>query len=332
MFRHQELMERLAAADPVRDGEELTPEDQHEADALLARLLATPVEPVPESRRPRSWLRRRAPVVAAGVCAAVAALVAIDLLDRGTPGPSVVDRAVAAVTREGVVYHVVELATARESRSEAAGDAPRQALFESWYTSDGRLHRKAFTVRDGQKGRLAEDFAGRRLPGRAAGSALRWDMSSNTIAESGFARGGDDVPYLDSFRAPGAQLRALEEQGRLRVAGTTSVDGQRAYRLVSDRITAGKVETKIEFAVDAESYLPLSQRVSMEGGGMTVDVLTRYRIYERLALDDETARLLALDPHPDAKCSEFAHELTEDGDLGFPNPCTAGGREQGRNR
>jgi hypothetical protein len=93
------------------------------------------------------------------------------------------------------------------------------------------------------------------------------------------------------------------------------------------RTCRDEVETKIEFAVDAESYLPLSQRVSMEGGGMTVDVLTRYRIYERLALDDESARLLALDPHPDAKCSEFAHELTEDRDLGFPNPCTAGGRE-----
>ena len=59
MRRHDELMERLAAADPVRDPEELTPEDQREADALLARLLATPVEPAAEPRRPRSQLRRR---------------------------------------------------------------------------------------------------------------------------------------------------------------------------------------------------------------------------------------------------------------------------------
>ena len=29
----------------------------------------------------------------------------------------------------------------------------------------------------------------------------------------------------------------------------------------------------------------------------------------------------ALDPHPGAKCSELAHELTEGKDLGFPNPC-----------
>ena len=66
MRRHEELMGRLAAADPVRDREPLTPEAQREADALLARLLATPVEPATAPRRPRSQLRRRALAVATG--------------------------------------------------------------------------------------------------------------------------------------------------------------------------------------------------------------------------------------------------------------------------
>ena len=47
--------------------------------------------------------------------------------------------------------------------------------------------------------------------------------------------------------------------------------------------------------------------------------LTRYSVYERLALNDKTERRLALDPHPGAKCSEFAHELTEKS-LGPPEP------------
>ena len=51
MRGHDELMERLAAADPVRDREPLTPEAQREADVMLARLLATPVT---EPRRSRS--------------------------------------------------------------------------------------------------------------------------------------------------------------------------------------------------------------------------------------------------------------------------------------
>src|SRR3954452_789017 len=107
MRGHDELMERLAAADPVRDREPLTPEAQREADAMLARLLATPAT---EPRRPR--LRPRALAVAGAACVALAVFIAINLLGSKAPGPSVVDRAVAAVTRGGV-YHVVELMTVR---------------------------------------------------------------------------------------------------------------------------------------------------------------------------------------------------------------------------
>lgn len=195
------------------------------------------------------------------------------------------------------------------------------------------MHRKAFTARDGEKGRLAEDFAGQRLPGRKLGRALRWDASSNTISETGFAREDGEAPYLDSFEDPGSQLRALQEQGRLRVAETTTVDGRRAYRLMSDKITVDEAEVEIELTVDAESYLPLSQRLSIEQqAGRTLEYLTGYRVYERLPLDDQTSRLLALDPHPDAKCSAFAHELTEERDLGFPNPCAPGAGDQGQKR
>jgi hypothetical protein len=317
MRRHDELMERLAAADPVRDREELTDEDQREADALLARLLATPVEPAPAPRAPRFQLRRRALAVAGAACAALAAFAAIDLVDSDAPGPGVVDRAIAAVTRAGSVYHVVEHMT---FRSESAPEASQALYFESWHTPDGRLHRKTFRVRDGQKGRLVEEFAGRRRPGSATGAALQWDAASNTIGESGFADG--DAPFLGPFEDPGSRLRALREQGRLRVAGTTTVDGKRAYRLVSGTFTANEDTVSVEVAIDAESYLPLSQRLTLEtGAGDKLETLTRYRTYERLALNDESRQRLALDPHPGAKCSELAHELTEDRDLGFPNPC-----------
>jgi hypothetical protein len=109
----------------------------------------------------------------------------------------------------------------------------------------------------------------------------------------------------------------------IRLAGATEVDGRRAYRLTSGFVEAfGRGEERIDFVVDAETYLPLSQRVVTDvDDGPTVDIRTRYRVYERLPLDDTTDRLLALDPHPDAKCSQFAHELTEERDLGFPNPC-----------
>ena len=306
MRGHDELMERLAAADPVRDREPLTSEAQREADVMLARLLATPVT---EPRRTR--VRPRVLAVAGAACVALAAFIAINLLGSNTPGPSVVDRAVAAVSRGGV-YHVVEVMTLR------GPGQPTELDSESWYTHDGRLHRTSSTTHEGQ--RVVEELAGRRRPGRSAGSALQWDRSSNTIGEGGFASGGG-VPFLDPFTDPGARLQALEKQGKLRAAGTTTVDGKRAYRLVSGKVPVDKDQAEVEIAVDAKTYLPLTQRLTLTmAAGPKVVALTRYRVYERLALNDRTERQLALDRHPGSKCSPGAHELTEE-QLGYPNPC-----------
>ena len=234
--------------------------------------------------------------MAGAACAALAAFVAIDLVDSDAPGPGVVDRAVAAVTRAGSVYHVVELDDLpRRGRARGLPGA-RTSSPGTRPTVVCTARRSA--VRDGKQGRLLEDFAGRRRrPDRENGSALQWDASSNTIGESGFA--GGDLAYLGPFEDPGSRLRTLREQGRLRVAGTTTVDGRRAYRLVSGTFAADKDKVEIEVTVDAETYLPLSQRLSLEtGAGQKTETLTRYRAYERLALNDESRGRLALDPHP----------------------------------
>ena len=78
---------------------------------------------------------------------------------------------------------------------------------------------------------------------------------------------------------------------------------------------------EVEIAVDAKTYLPLTQRLTLTmAAGPKVVALTRYSVYERVALNDKTERRLALDRHPGAKCSAGAHELTEKS-LGYPNPC-----------
>jgi hypothetical protein len=69
------------------------------------------------------------------------------------------------------------------------------------------------------------------------------------------------------------------------------------------------------------TYLPLTQRVTLTmAAGPKVVAVTRYSVYERVGLNDQTERRLALDRHPGAKCSQGAHELTEKS-LGYPNPC-----------
>jgi hypothetical protein len=324
MPARQEPMERLAATDPLPDAERLTPEERREADALLARLLATPpASPAGRSHvRPR--LRRRALGVAAAAGAALVAFAAVNVLESDTPGPNVVELAVAAVSHDDAIYHVLD---SRRARSFGPGSRPgdnRTVYFESWHTTDGRQHQKFFAARGDHRGRLVGEYAGRRRPGRRGGPMLTWDARTNTITSIRFgsSRGSRGAPGLDQFAGPAAQLRALEAEGRLRSAGTVEVGGRRAYRLVSDteRLSGG-VRERSEFVVDAETYLPLSSRYRAAGPENGYELITRYLVYERLPLDSRGKAKLDLDPHPGANCAPHAGEIMGRGTLGFPNPC-----------
>jgi hypothetical protein len=310
-----DTLERLSAADPLSGGERLTPEEEREAEALLARLLATPV--AAEAARHRAAPRGLALVVAGAAAVAAAIFVAVNLVDSGAPGPDVVEKAVAAVAQDGVVYHAVE-------RMEATVP-PRMgedATFfsESWHTADGRFHNKMYRSAP-PDGELLSEYAGRRLPGRDGGRGLSWNAEQDRITEMGFSFDSGPVPNLDPIGNPGAQLRALEEQGRLRLAGTEQVGDRRAYRLESGPVRLPdepRSEQRIVFLVDTETYLPLAKHHTIDTPQGRGTLMSRYPVYERLPLNAETSELLALDPHPGAKCSPMAGG--EKG-LGFPNPC-----------
>lgn len=316
MRPQDDLMERLAAADPMADAERLGPEQQREADALLDRLLGTPAEPVARPRARRGLLRFA--VATAGVAAAL--FVVLNVVDSETPAPNVIDRAIAALSDGDAVYHVVS-----RTRGGVSFD-PRgsRALWnESWHTTSGMMHNRWYTDRDGRRGRYVEEFAGRRRPGRRGGPALRWSARDNMITESGFgSSGGNGAPGLDPFD-PARSLREFQAEGRLRVAGTTEVNGRRAYRLVSGTVPGDNGSKEhTELLVDAETYLPLAQRYSaLLKDTSTVKFFTRFLTYERLPLNNKTRANLDLDPHPGAKCSPFAGKMTGKRDVGFPNPC-----------
>jgi hypothetical protein len=300
MSPREDLMERLAKADPLPDAERLTPDEQREAEALLARLVA---EPVPERRRHTARSPRRWALVAVGAaCAALVALAALDLLDSDAPGPNVVELAVAAVSDGDSVYHVVERRRAFVTDTEPQRSGVFQV--ESWHTTDGRLHQKVFA---GGSDRLLSEFAGRRTPD-GGGRGLYWDAESNTIAiaRSNGPRDARGAPALEPFDDAGARLREFEREGRLRVAGSLDVDGRRAHRLVSGTVE-GFVpgsEERVVFLVDAETYLPIAMRFEHVGeNGGEVRVFIRYLRYERLPLDARSRAQLDLDPHPGATCT-----------------------------
>jgi hypothetical protein len=317
MSRTQDVMDRLAAADPVADAHRLGTGDQRQADALLERLLATPAEAARE--RPR---RRWPQLAAAAGLVAVALFAALSLLDsEDGRAPNVVAKAVAALSEKDAVYH------ARGSGYMWSPIEPRRQpspFVETWHTAGGRMHSKTYAAKDGQRGRLLSEIAGQRRPGRLGGPALMYDALKNEIYPSGFGRSQAKMaPGVDPFD-PGRALREFQAEGRLRVAGEIDVDGRRAYRLVSDwEQAAGGATQRSEIVVDARTYLPITQRLwsrDPKGRG-TAGMVWHYRTYERLPLNERTSRLLVLDAPADAKCSEGTYPLLRKGSLGYPNPC-----------
>lgn len=313
MREPEDLMERLAAADPLREDERLDPAAEGEAEALLARLLATPVAPGPAKRRTRRWTL----AIAAVACVAVAAFTAVTLVGSDDDvEQSVAERSIAALAREDSVYHILQ-------RRRVSGDLPRGArtepvLIESWYASDGRIHETFFADDGGRRGRLLEEVAGRR--GRT-GQVLRYYADQNRLFAGGIGGGAaGDLPVIDPAGDPGSTLRALEARGALKVDGTTAVGDRRGYRLVSEPIDLDGFEYRFEYVVDAVTYLPLSLRWSMTESGRTTGFDFEYLTYERLDLDARSRARLDLDPHPGAECARGADQAREE-ELGFPNPC-----------
>jgi hypothetical protein len=303
----QDLIQRLRDADPLPDAERLTAEEQRDADALLARLTAEPVTPRARPRV-RGW------ALAAGVaCTLALVLGAVSLLDGDEGGPGVADRAVAATSDPTAIYHTVWIGHA--TVPDAEDSSPPPAWFETWDAPDGSTHQKQFTVVHGQRGELRGEMAGRLRPkgrGRFGGPLSTYDARDNTIRHTRFGRSPlrGAPPTLNPSSDPGRSLKALQAEGRLRLAGRARVGDRDAYRLVSGPVPGfvkGSVD-RYEYLVDGETYYPLL--VHFRSGDFRITV--RYLVYERLPFDAAHRKLLELDRHPGAK------EYLRDGTLVKP--------------
>jgi hypothetical protein len=308
-----ELMERLAAANPMPADEPPTDAEKRDVDALLERILATPEAPA----APRRTLVRRVAPAAALLAAMVVAVVVIDLVGSEEDDGGIVDRALAAVSQENVIYAVTER---RTSTSKALTPGLKVSPDERGYVrywlwaGDERSRFLLYDMRaDGTRGRLESEVT-------ADKRRLTWFIArSNTISvrerprqvpDDEPARGG--FPGFSPFAEPGAQLRAEVDEGRLRVAGRAMVRGRSAYRLVSERRSGSGFEAeRATYLVDASTYLPLELRVRVVlkhsrfepgGGGRE---LARMRIeylrYEALPVTDENKALLEMAEHPGAR-------------------------------
>jgi hypothetical protein len=290
----QNLIDQVRDADPVPEAERLSPAEQREAEALLARLVA---EPLKGRTRPRRATLRRFAVASVGTaCAVAVALGAIELIDKEAPGAGVVEKAVAAVSDEDAVYHIVALSRFPD---EAPTETLREGTYaESWNARDGSMHRKLWQLQGDGKGPFLGELAlsPRDADGRA--TTLQYDATTDTLTRGMVELDrNEQAPELYPESDPAESLRRLQSEGRLRVDGTTEIDGKDAYRLVSGPLPGpeGHGQNSYEYLVDAETYYPLSLRFVSRVGDASFTANTRYLTYERLPQNGEQ---LELDARP----------------------------------
>lgn len=298
MSPDQNLIEQVREADPLPDAERLSPAEQREAEALLARLVAEPVEA--RARPQRATLRRFALASVGTACAVAVALGAIELIDKEAPGAGVVEKAVAAVSDEDAVYHIVALSRFPD---EAPTEMLRDGIYvESWNASDGSTHRKLWKLQGDGKGPFLGELAlsPRGADGRA--TTLQYDATTDTLTRGMvWEDRNEQAPELYPESDPAESLRRLQSEGRLRVEGTTEIDGKDAYRLVSGPLPGplGRGQNSYEYLVDAETYHPLSLQFVSRVDDASFTVNTRYLTYERLPDNEQTREQLELDARPD---------------------------------
>ena len=314
-----ESIRLVREANPVSDPAQLARDDPEKAVNAAARAKA---HPVAEPAGP-TLTRHLIYAFAALILTTLVAALLLTQSDESTPG--IVDRAVAATTADSAVFHTVERVHVRRVPEEPTLTGPYRidstTLNESWYASDGRAHVRTYALTARGRGALLFEFADDGFLVRSFDARTgRTLVQPSEVSIPGIPSGQLE---LRPFEDPGSQLRALRDQGAVRVDGQTSVDGQPALQLASSVPPAdlpGLSEYRVEFLVDADTFRPLEERRSMqlqidpeddrtenteqasalrraqETGRTSVstDVVRTFLTYEKLPLTAENAAQLRL--------------------------------------
>jgi len=270
-------------------------------------------------RRRRTTPVRRLAAVGAAALAVVLAVGAVNLVTGG--GPSVVDRAAAALTPSAAgVFHLRIVGT------ETDGGSSRSWTSEAWVSTTRPYAERQ--VETGPSGRLETALAD--------GLMQAYDPATNTIYEASkqaLAAGKQDVkqgapvpekargaagtakdtppagkvepkePAADATASPwDAKFRdsvlSMLRSGDARVEGHVAVDGRDALRIV-----ATSPEGTSTYLVDASTYDPIRWTTTGPAGSSSLD----FQAYELLPSSGGSQALVSLQAqHPGARVSRDA--------------------------
>lgn len=243
--------------------------------------------------------RRRHPLVlrlAAAGAAAVTAVFAVGAANLVTGrGPSIVERAAAALASSGGILHV--------RLEQTTGDGTVW-LSESWQSTSSPF-----------EARQIETIGGRRFETEYAGGTMRvYDEHTNTIYDGAVQKGdpsrqkegspakakevAEEPPREAGQTAPLAEklrksVLALLESGEARVDGHELVDGRDAIRIVSG-------DGALTYLVEPTTFDPIEWRRNKGGAGSVM----RFPVYEELPVTEANDGLLSIAAqHPTAPVS-----------------------------
>lgn len=305
MIHSDDLVARIAAADPVSTTEPLGAEEEREAALLLERLLATPVQEKGVSPRPTRRRRRGLVAVAFAVSLAIALALVVSPARR-----SLADRAYAAVTAPNL-FHVVVRSTFDNLDFTGASAKHGEAgtiESESWYDTRAVAFHTLNRVISGDRGALfVREAAGDKTGTVARGGARSGAGPASGVAELGRDGGTKDV--IPRRFDPTAETKAFLRDPNVHEDGAVTIDGRRAKRLVidrPDRPARGGMPAVVDGSgvalVDAKTLYPIEFREQAffvrRGVRQRFATIIRYKTFETLPRTPQNLRLLEMGTRP----------------------------------
>jgi hypothetical protein len=249
---------------------------------------------------------RRTPLWLSSVALVAVAAVILALSGGGNGGPSIIAQAYAATSSDGVILHYVVVTTTLSSNTAPTSAALAHSRTEVWQSGQRSHIFRTLAVRQ----RYGHESVNRNEV-TVNGSAIEYYIAGGPSSAGTLIRTTvppDQLP-CDSILellvtetgntqcSPISALRALYSSGGLRAAGHATLGGRTVDVIKKGHLRGFLPSWQVIILVDPHTFAPLQMRVSSPG---YLDV-TRFEDYERVPLNAQSTKLLAMSPHPAAR-------------------------------